>query len=752
MEIRSQWKRLASKPLGELGGRAAAAWRERFERAQFETGWAARPNRLERALGSRPRDAAELLGLRRSSRPPFMPSLACRDRMRSLVAERYSQDLALTRGWASRAFDHEFHFFGRVHRLRGEVPWQSDPVTGRQWPRAFWGDIPSAGGDAGYGDVKDVWELSRQQFLIDLGKSYFLEEVGAHSAEIRHLVRSWIAGNPYATGVNWASPLEPAYRAFSWLWAYYFTLDDPDFDADDHYVWLEGFLDHGRFLHRHLELWASPFNHLIGEATALYLLGVLFPEFGESAAWRRRGRHVLETRLPQQFYADGGSVEQATLYHHATLGFYLLAALVGRANGEEFPRAVWSAIERAIEFSMLLVQPDGRLPVIGDTDDARPIQLERKPFFDFRAYQAVGAVLFGRGDFKVVAGRFHEDALWLLGPDGLDAFDRLPSESPARTSVALKDSGYFVFRNDWSSNGDYVCFDCGEQAGGLRTDDIPSAAHGHADCLSVIIFLRGRPVLVDSGFYTYNGDKRWERHLRETAAHNTARVDALDQARHLEKMAWTEVPTPRLERWANLEDQGYVVGSHDGFLRKTGVVHRRYVWYRPGGYVVLFDEFDGQPSHDIEVSFHFAPGETTLRGNSVAGTDVSMYWTASYPVIVVAATGEDGPEGGWVAPSLGIRIAAPVVRVSGRMAHRGAGLLTAIVPEDYQVVGTESNGSTLRLSIEGPDWLDDVVAVPSGFAAAHPPLKPLAIVRRRNGIVVEERSIENPPGSSGTNP
>src|SRR5204863_6227033 len=217
-----------------------------------------------------------------------------------------------------------------------------------------------------------------------------------------------------------------------------------------------------------------------------------------------------------QFHPDGGSVGQATLYHHATLGFYLLAALAGRANGEEFSSNVWAAIERAIEFSMFLVQPDGHLPVIGDTDDARPIQFERKPLFDFRAYQAVGAVLFNRGDFKAIAGRFHEDALWLLGPEGLNDFERLPTAPPSRTSVALKDSGYFVFRNDWTAGADYVCFDCGEQAGSLRADDVPSAAHGHADCLSVVVFLHGQPVLVDSGFYTYNGDERWERHLRET--------------------------------------------------------------------------------------------------------------------------------------------------------------------------------------------------------------------------------------------
>ncbi len=84
-----------------------------------------------------------------------------------------------------------------------------------------------------------------------------------------------------------------------------------------------------------------------------------------------------------------------------------------------------------------------------------------------------------------------------------------------------------------------MCFDCGEQAAGLRHDDVPSAAHGHADCLSVVVGLGGREVLVDPGFFCYNGDPAWEVHFRKTAAHNTVVVDGRDQAQHVSKMAWT---------------------------------------------------------------------------------------------------------------------------------------------------------------------------------------------------------------------
>ncbi len=213
-----------------------------------------------------------------------------------------------------------------------------------------------------YGSLGGSSSLSTSQGLV-------IDRDSSGAAATRQLVIGWHAENPVATGVGWSCALEPAFRALSWLWGYFLTLDDPEFDADSHVQWLEAFHDHGRFLHRHLEDDASPFNHLIGEACALYCLGVLFPEFREARMWRVRARHALESELPREFYSDGGSAEQSTFYHHATTGFYLLAVLLARENGKEFSDAVWAAIERAIEFSTFLQQPDGTTPRIGGADD-----------------------------------------------------------------------------------------------------------------------------------------------------------------------------------------------------------------------------------------------------------------------------------------------------------------------------------------------------------------------------------------------
>jgi hypothetical protein len=701
------------------------------ERRRHRANRLAPPDRLERALTpdlQGPDWQQRLLAARRASAGRFLPSVSERARVRQLFETTFHRELQDTMHHAARARDGRFEFFGGAFEYAGDIDWHADPVSGRRWPVCYHADVPVHGGDAGYGDVKHVWELSRQQYVMDLAKSYFLTSSAPDLDAMRRLVRSWIAGNPYATGVNWSCALEPAFRAWSWLWAYHLTADA--LDDEFHVEWLRGFYDHGRFLAAHLEHYSSPYNHLIGEAATLFALGLCFPEFRDAAQWRRRGRRVLDERLDQQFYRDGGSVEQSTFYHHATTGFYLLAALVGRANGEDLSPRIWSAIERALDFSRHLMQPDGRMPEIGGADDGKPIRMEHLPFWDFRPYQAIGAVVFGRPDLKAAAGRFFEDALWLLGPAGLDTFAALESPPVPDVAVALEPSGYFVARHGPIGRADYLCFDVGEQAAGMRQDAVANSMHGHADCLSVIAWLGGSRLLVDSGLYAYNCGGAWEAHFRETAAHNTARVDGRDQARHLGKMAWSHSYRAVAEQWQADPRDAWIIGSHDGFARgPNGVLHRRAVWLRAAS-LVVYDEFVGEGPHDFEVNFQFAPGQLSpLGGNRVRFDDVAeIAWTGTEAWNGDISCGGDEPSAGWICSSLGVRQPAPRLTLRSRSAAPRTALVTVLaVGHRVSVVRTTGAEAGHLVAVTGGDVTEWIGA---GAVSGSTPFETDALIAR----------------------
>ena len=595
------------------------------------------------------------------------------DALRKLIKTEFPDVLPNALQAAESVMNYKFEFLGIQVQYDKQIRWHADPVSGKAWPQIFYADIPLFSEHRAPGDIKHIWELNRHQYFIDLGKAYWLTGEHQYAQRFMQLLREWVEANPYNTGVNWTNALEHAYRALSWIWTYYFCLDT--LDAEFNLLFLKSIYQHGRYIHHHLEFYSSPYNHLIGEATTVFFIGTLFPEFVQAQQWRERGWEILDSQIDKQFYADGCTVEQASFYHYATLGFYLLAVLLRRLNGEPIRDAMWERLERAIEYSTHLTQPNGCIPRIGDADDARPIRLSHRPLWDFRDIHAMGAALFERPDFKYAAGAYAEDALWLLGAKGYHKFAALQAQPLIETSKAFPKSGYYFMRTDWDRNAHWLCFDCGEQAAGLHSGSIRSAAHGHADALSVQLTAFGQPMLVDSGLYTYNGAKDWRDYFRETRAHNTIVVDGENQSRHYGQMAWSHVARARCEVWASTPSFDYVCGEHDGYRRLSSpVAHRRAVFFRKPHYWLIFDELQGSGEHDIESYFHLAPTQVTEVDHGLVACfeancilEMSLAG-AHFELDLITESHPDKPHSGWIGASYGCRTAAPVIRWHARQA------------------------------------------------------------------------------------
>jgi hypothetical protein len=216
----------------------------------------------------------------------------------------------------------------------------------------------------------------------------------------------------------------------------------------------------------------------------------------------------------------------------------------------------------------------------------------------------------------------------------------------------------------------------------------------------------------------YNGDPAWEAHFRGTAAHNTVRIDGADQALHLGKMAWSYSYVARAERWCPVNGHGAFVGSHDGFTRRGGdAVHRRLVWLRPDGYLVVCDEILCDREHDAEVIFQFAPGTLDLIAHGAARfADTAMVsWTDAHVWHAQVAQGGTRPEDGWIAPSLGVLAPAPRLTLSSRIAPPFARVLTILARPPVADLRPEEEHPGV-LCVRGPDFEDRVAATAAGVA------------------------------------
>ncbi|MCC6124162.1 MAG: alginate lyase family protein [Pirellulales bacterium] len=682
-------KRLSVMGPREILSRIGGKLSQSIERIAYRTGrleWSPQVRRKRLCAGMPSPPGADGLAdflhrhFRQRVEPPFLLDPLSLRESKELYFRLFAERLDALRTRADRVCAGRFGFLGIEFEAADPIAWQRDPKTGKDWPAKFHADLQipfcdGIGDSRGAPDVKHVWELNRHEFLIECAKAYYLTGESRYAERVFSVISAWIRGNPPLQGVNWAGPLEVAVRALAWLWCYQFCRTWEGLSAEAHLELIESFYRHGSYLYRHVERYTSPNNHLVGEAAALYLLGGFFPEFDESFAWRERGWGILAAEPEKQFFADGGSTEQSTSYHHYCLGFFLLAMLTRQRQRQPVPETMRNRLEKALEYSLWMTAPDGSVPRIGDGDDSRSIRFEPAAHGDFRSFLGLGAVMFRRADFKAQAGSLGEDALWLLGAEGYRTYQSLPNISPAETSKVFPESGYALVRSGWGPEDHHLCFDCGPIGAGLYARDIPIFTHGHADMLSLTLCIFGKPLLVDGGFYAFGGAPDWHRYCREARGHNTLGVDGASQAKFNAANAWSCAASPGPMRLFEREREAAVEGSHSGFFGVRGTVrHRRTVSWDRNTHWSIRDELEGTGTHFIEVFFHFAPGraellagEAGLRITTDAGACASLRCTGDAFLQAEIKRGEAEPDGGWVATSYGRRSPAPVVRFYGRV-------------------------------------------------------------------------------------
>ena len=553
--------------------------------------------------------------------------------------------------------------------------WNRDPRTGIVAPLICGKRLDYRNTEL-VGDIKYLWEPNRHLHLVTLAQAYALSLDQRYLTAIRDHLSSWFSACPPGLGANWSSSLEVAIRLINWSITWQLiggALASPLFDGAGgiafRQAWLNAIYQHAKFIRSHLSLHSSANNHLIGEAAGLFMAGMTWPHWPQAQRWQKRGMQLLAREALLQNTPDGVNREQAVAYQQFVLDLLLLPLLAGRANGIEFPGSFADRIEAMMAFLASIMDSGSHVPMIGDADDGRVVQLS--PAADFCNYQsllATGAVLFQRPDFKAKAGKLDDKTRWLLGPTAAASFKALPA-TPARLPVfqAFKAGGYYILGRDFEGKDEIRMI---VDAGALGYRSI--AAHGHADALAFTLSVGGREFLIDPGTYAYHTEPAWRAYFRGTAAHNTVRVDERDQSVSGGNFMWLSKAKAGCDVWQSELDQDLFEGWHDGYQRLPDpVMHRRRITLdKPAGRILIDDTLQMAGTHVIELFFHceehtrLSPAGDSTYLLSHEGRTIRIQLPASDAV--TAATeqihcGNTDPVAGWVSRCYDVRQPAPTL-------------------------------------------------------------------------------------------
>ncbi|HKY73016.1 MAG TPA: alginate lyase family protein [Nitrospira sp.] len=599
------------------------------------------------------------------SRRPIMPLFGARELTASVFRRRFPVDCERLLQRADRAMAGRFDLLGLVDLSFGHpIDWHLEPLSRKRTGRAHWSAINYLN-PAVAGDKKITWELNRHGHFVTLGQAYLVTKDDCYAEAFIAQLTAWLDANPPRRGINWASSLEVAIRSIAWLWAL------PCFAWSGRLtpsiIWrvLKSLVQQGSYIESYLSHHFAPNTHLTGEALGLLYLGTALPWVVDAARWRELGLRILLDQLPRQVQPDGVYFEHASYYHRYTTDFYIHAVLLARASGIALPSDVYETLTRLLEHLLWITRPDGKSTLYGDDDGGRLLTLHQREAADFRDTLQVGAALCGEGAWKRAAGPPGPEVLWLLGPEGLEAYDRLVPVEPDGVVKQFPASGFVVLRDGWKEQSSYVFVDTGAHGA-------MNYVHAHADALSFEYASGGVTWIVDPGTYTYTKDPALRDQFRSSLGHNTLVVEGRSQSEPNGPFSWTHVADTTLHEVTVTAESVKCKGEHNGYERLDPPVrHERSIHLvkrpdRPSGsYLLIEDRVTTTGSYRYQLKFHLAPDCKPAQSH---GRLVISH--PNGPQLAVGIWLDDGThvtalpvhvEEGWVSPEYARRVAAPVL-------------------------------------------------------------------------------------------
>lgn len=540
--------------------------------------------------------------------------------------------------------------------------WNRDPDTGVVGPSIYAGDITITNREQ-VGDIKHVWELNRHLHLVRLAQAWTVTNDVAWLHALHTQLRSWLDQCPPLVGPNWTSSLELGIRLINWglVWQLIGGEGSGLFAGEEgqrlRADWLDSIHAHCSAIARHLSRHSSANNHLIGELAGLYVGASVWPCWKASGAWLEQARRELEHEAQAQFSRDGVNREQAFAYHVFSSEFLFVAGLVGQACDHPFSRAYWTSLQRALRFLRSVRDVGGNVPMVGDADDGIVFRLDAPGSDRAEQLLALGDAVLRRMPAD------HPGVRWLLHTLPGKRPDADPHES--ETGWAFPDGGYLLFGSHFGEPDEIKGMVDGGPLGYLGI-----AAHGHADALALTLSIGGEECLVDPGTYSYWQEHKWRDYFRGTSAHNTVRIDGLDQSVSGGRFMWLKKARAAIERMPQSPHEFDFRGSHDGYERLTDPVrHMRSVRFDAAtATLTVRDEIAAKKHHQVELFWHFAPGldaRLNSAGLHVRGKRFALQMHAhGADLKLELVRGNENPPLGWYSRCYESRQPCDVLKIS----------------------------------------------------------------------------------------
>jgi hypothetical protein len=466
-------------------------------------------------------------------------------------------------------------------------------------PLEPWWKIPDF--DAGVGDIKNVWEFSRFDWVVSMA-----QRAGAGRADelarANEWLSDWLSDNPPYRGPNWKCGQEASIRVLHLALAA-MILGSHRSLTEGMKSLVELHLRRIRPTMSYAE--AQRNNHATSEAAAMFIGGSWLASASGTAehrAWEQEGRRALERNVSKLFLPDGSFSQASLNYHRLALDTLALAerwrTLLDRGDWSDAFRARAIAATRWLE---AMVDPSsGDAPNLGANDGALLMDLADAGYRDYRPSVRAASILFeGVGRFAGVdTAELH--CRWL----GVHSPSR---EAPASHGLMeFHDGGYMRFR---SGN---VCL--------LFRRPVYPFRPCHCDALHVDLWIGSRNIVRDGGSFSYAAVEPWASYFPGTASHSTVQFDSRDQMPRLGRFLFGEWLRPDEPGRSTFE--AAELSASGSYRDWRGACHRRELSLKHG--LLRTRDLVSGFTKQAKLRWRLEPGEWSIQGSSILRDDLRV--------------------------------------------------------------------------------------------------------------------------------
>lgn len=431
-----------------------------------------------------------------------------------------------------------------------------------------------------YDDIKVIWEYNRLEFILPMAVKFVKSNDNLYKRNIIEMLDIWEDQNKYEYSINWNNNLEVAVRAINIVLTLMVLSDDELNSKYMNLLYLHG-------LHIYNEIDYSncciPNNHIIGEATALLLLSKIIVN-KECNRWYKKSIKILDKYI-DTIEVDGVSKENSFSYQWFVTKMYIFSLCF--IEDDCLFKKINDRVNKSLKvLSYIYINKDVYLHY-GDNDDGFLYTIyekyniieDVKEYYNYFINNKIGneTLLFERILYKFNNKRIVNDVV--------------------NSSKCFCNKKIFVY-ND---NNNLIFFNAKNIEG-----------HAHNDSLAINLIINGKEVLLDSGTYSYNLDRKTRSYYRGRESHSTILLE--NNAIEVGTFRWINNSKSYISDFEESDDYIKVKGVIEG------IASREIKLYKKINKIEIVDKSE---KDNLKVNW-IMPSETKVKNSKISLDNVEL--------------------------------------------------------------------------------------------------------------------------------